>query len=103
MPEKVRHYRQACERDGWLFQPFTVDVFGAIHPTARKIAEAIIQRFEEKHTECKTYPFATFVWRALTSASVMRAATQTMASAMKPWALQYCFNFWSRRTVSVEC
>jgi len=82
--KKVRHYRQACERDGWLFQPFAADVFGAIHPTARKIAEAIIQRFEEKHTECKTYPFATFVWRALTSASVMRAATQTMAMAMKP-------------------
>ena len=82
--KKVRHYRQACERDGWLFQPFAADVFGAIHPTARKIAEAIIQRFEEKHTECKTYPFATFVWRALTSASVMRAATQTMASAMQP-------------------
>ena len=82
--KKVRHYRQACERDGWLFQPFAVDVFGAIHPTARKIAEAIIHRFEEKHTECKTYPFATFVWRALTSASVMRAATQTMASATNP-------------------
>ena len=23
--QKVRHYRQACERDGWLFQPFAVD------------------------------------------------------------------------------
>ena len=73
--KKVRHYRQACEQDGWLFQPFAVDVFGAIHPTARKVAEAIIRQFEVKHPKCKQYPFPTFVWRAITAASVMRAAT----------------------------
>ena len=82
--KKVRHYRQACEQDGWLFQPFAVDVFGAIHPTARKVAEAIIRQFEVKHPKCKQYPFPTFVWRAITAASVMRAATQTMAAALNP-------------------
>ena len=80
---KVRHYCKACEADGWLFQPFAV-VFGAIHPTARKLTEDIIRHFEVQHSGSKTYPFATFVWRALTSAAVMRAATQTMATATAP-------------------
>ena len=81
---EVPHYRKAYEADGWLVQPFAVDVFGAIHPTARKVTEDIIRHFEVQHSGSKTYPFATFVWRALTSAAVMRAATQTMVTATAP-------------------
>ena len=46
---KVRRYRAACERDGWSFQPFAADVFGALHPSARRIVEVVISKYERQH------------------------------------------------------
>ena len=81
---KVRRYRTACERDGWSFQPFAADVFGALHPTARRIVEVVISKYERQHPPSPLFPFATFVWRAPSTASVLRAAHQTMDFALHP-------------------
>ena len=75
---KVRRYRAACERDGWSLQPFAADVFGALHPSARRIVHCGGSDFQV------LFPFATLVWRALSTASVLRAAHQTMDFALHP-------------------
>ena len=72
-----------CQEEGWQYRVWAADLWGGMHPEARATTQKLIKalqragRFEDDDT------VATMVWRAVTTAVLLRAASH-IARHKKP-------------------
>ena len=62
-----------CNRQGWTFQPFAADVYGALHPNARRLISRLAGILQRSATDAN---LSLHVWMSLSAAVVSRAAGQ---------------------------
>ncbi len=76
MANKGRYYKQACENEGWTYLVWAADTYGGMHPRARTITSQVIKELAvtERYGDGPTT--SALVWRAMSTAVVMRAAVE---------------------------
>jgi len=78
---KIRHYKVACLAEGWLFQPFIGDCFGAFRSDARSFVGDLIRSLQHAYEPLPESEVGPAIWSTLTGAAVARAGAQLHRAA----------------------
>ena len=78
---KVTNQKAMCQQQGWMFRVWATDVYGAMHPTARRMVARLAGLIESRCVTAVPGQGRQRVWRSISAAVVARAASQLVRYA----------------------
>ena len=79
---KVANQKAMCQQQGWSFRVWAADVYGAMHPTARRMVTRLAGLIESRYATAVPGQGRQRVWRSISAAVVARAASQLVRHAV---------------------